>query len=383
MAWFNPDGLQRLPHFNIRFVSCGAPQADHLNHRIHFPDKRFVYQVFICLGKCGEMNTLFGAPHLINGQVLIELLGDKRNYRGKQFYQSKQRFIQGLICTELIRITLTFPETSAGTTHIPIAHIINKASTLANKGGYIVGGIGLICSLYQLVKFRYEPLIQFGPFFHWQGGGIGVELIDVCIGDEKGIGVPERQNLPPDIISNIVPKIQILHRIMPRINQTHHIHAHIVSRFVKGNGIAGALVHLLTFFITHQCMTQECFIWRFVFQHSTHRQQRVKPVPELPGQALRDKICREPLFPVLVIGQIMQGGIRDNSGIQPGIAHIRNSGDRLAAGFTFHLHFIDMRTMRRMPVKLIPSDHRLALQLLFAANNGKMIAIRAFPYRKR
>ena len=92
-----------------------------------------------------------------------------------------------------------------------------------------------------------------------------------------------------------------------------------------------------------------------VLKGGAHGQERVEPVAELAGEALRDEVGREPLFPVVLVVSVAQRGEGDYAGIKPGVAHVLDSRDLCRTFSTGYLHLVDPRAVRRVALEPVPA----------------------------
>ena len=133
------------------------------------------------------------------------------------------------------------------------------------------------------------------------------------------------QEEPAGLIAAVVTEKQIVLRLMGAVQPAHHVHTHLVGGFVELDGIAPALVHGAPVLRQQGGVTEVLQEGRAAVDHGCHRQQAVEPVAELSGKGLADPVSRVPVAPVIRIGAVAQGAERNDPGIQPGIAHIRDA----------------------------------------------------------
>ncbi len=119
------------------------------------------------------------------------------------------------------------------------------------------------------------------------------------------------------------------------------------------------------------------------FHHGRHRQQRVEPVAELPREGFADPIRRVPLSPIIGVLAVAEGAEGDNTGIQPGVAHVAHPahlGTALRAGY---LDRIDIGAVGGMVVQHVQAARGALLQLIVTADDLKIAALRALPDGQR
>src|SRR5204863_6030235 len=94
-------------------------------------------------------------------------------------------------------------------------------------------------------------------------------------------------------------KVEILLRHVIGVEPAHRICTHSFCCLIENDHVPFGFVHRRTIFRHQRSITEERLKWRLVLQDSAHHQHRIEPVAELPWKRLSDKICWEPLFPVI------------------------------------------------------------------------------------
>ena len=121
-------------------------------------------------------------------------------------------------------------------------------------------------------------------------------------------------------------------------------------------------MHFLAEFVAHQGIAEERFERLHVFHHGAHRQEAVKPVAELTGEAFQHQVGGDPFFPVVVIAVVVNGGVGDDTRVEPGIADVGHAALAAAALGALKFHFIDPGAVRAMALELFPAFDRAFLQ---------------------
>ena len=307
-------------------------------------------------------------------QVLVELLGKEGRVGREQFRQGDQAFVERLVGRPLVRVVLRLPEAATAAAHVPVREGLDERLDPARgrhrvvivQPGRHIGD--------ELVELREEPPVELAsrlllvatcfPAVGW------LPAVDVGIGDEEGVRVPEGEDeAAPHLVARRPAVVDVVGRVVPQEEPAHHVHAHALRRVVEPDGVAFALVHLLAVLVAHQAVAEYREEWLAVLQRGAQRQHRVEPVAELAGEALSDEGGGKPLLPVRVVVPIAKRGERDDAGVQPGVAHVGDARDGLAALRTAHLHGVDPRPVGRVVLELLPALCGLLAQLVAAADH--------------
>ena len=101
----------------------------------------------------------------------------------------------------------------------------------------------------------------------------------------------------------------------------------------------------------HKAVAEDRLRWLTGGHHRGHGEERVEPVTELAGEALRDEVGGEPALPVLRILAVAHRGEGDDPRIKPRIPNIRNTRHLGAASTTVDLDLINVWTVCRVALK--------------------------------
>ena len=110
---------KRLAHLQSGVLPGGSTEAHDSDHRSHISHKRFVHKRFVRFRIVAEVHAL-GEVRFGWNQVLVDLLGQKRQDRSHDLDQGHQRLVQRSIGGCLIGVVLTFPETPTASPDVPI-----------------------------------------------------------------------------------------------------------------------------------------------------------------------------------------------------------------------------------------------------------------------
>ena len=163
---------------------------------MHLPVEGFVDQGTVGNGPVGEVNRLGGILVGLGGQIAPDVFRQVRGHRREQPGQRGQHSVQGLVGAALgVEVggrsaACGGPEASATAAHVPVGERIDEAVDLAGSGGGVVVVEGFCDTTDQGVELADDPAVEFDG---WRGRiGIGPPAVDVGVGDEEGVGVPER-----------------------------------------------------------------------------------------------------------------------------------------------------------------------------------------------
>ena len=129
------------------------------------------------------------------------------------------------------------------------------------------------------------------------------------VGNKKVIYIPKLQmELSPNFIGNSITKKHIFGGILAGIHPSHDIGPDFIRTLVKLNHVAGTFMHRLTILRYQSSKAQNGFKRNRVFQKGAHCQKRVKPVFKLSRKTFRNKVSREPFFPIFPVRKIKRFG---------------------------------------------------------------------------
>ncbi len=218
---------------------------------------------------------------------------------------------------------------------VPRRDIVDERRDLARRCERVVVAQPGLHAGREPRRARQDPAIERGP-----GRSRTVGRVDpfgrrpagqARIGDEERVDVPEHEQLAPGLVGHVPAEQDVLLGPRGREDPPHDVDAHPLGGLVEVDGVAPRLVHRAAVFTEHQCIAKDRLERRLAPKDRRHREQAVEPVPELAREALRDEVGREPLGPVAGLLAVVERRERHDSGIQPWIANVGNSRDRLAA----------------------------------------------------
>ena len=115
---------------------------------------------------------------------------------------------------------------------------------------------------------------------------------------EERVDVPEHQQLAARLVRRVPAEEDVLLR--PRLGEhpAHDVDAHPLGGLVEVDRVAPRLVHRPAVLAEDQAVAEDRLERPLAAEDRRHREHRVEPVAELPGEALGDEVGREPLRPV-------------------------------------------------------------------------------------
>ena len=132
----------------------------------------------------------------------------------------------------------------------------------------------------------------------------------------------------------------------------------------------------------HKAVTEDRLRWFARGHHCGHGEERVEPVTELAGEALRDEVGGEPALPVLRILAVAHRGEGDDPRVKPRVPNVRNTRHLRPAPAAVDLYFVNVWTVRRMPLKRGRASGCTTLEILARAKHLNLAARGAFVDRK-
>ena len=369
----------RLTHLDPGLAASRSPQAGKSHRKPGRVVKPRVDQRLVRDRPVLQMDAL---PLAVPADVLVDLLRHERNERRHELDERRQALVESRECSHLVGVDLRLPEASPAPPHVPVGQPLDEFVYLPDSSLGIVSVERRSRRPYKLVQLRDDPTVEFRALSHGRRRCFGRVPVDVGVRREERVDVPQGDEHPPArLVRPPEAEEQVGRRIGAAVHPAHGVHAHLVGALLELDGIALALVHLIALFIHERCVGEVCTEGLRVLKRSAHSQERVEPVAELPREALRDEVCREPLLPVVLVVSIAQCGEGDDAGIEPGVAHVLDPRGGHPALLARYLHLVDPRAMRRVALEPLPALDGALLQLNLAADDLEVPAVVALIYR--
>ncbi len=140
-------------------------------------------------------------------------------------------------------------------------------------------------------------------------GEVGVawaEAFDVPVVDEEAHRVPEREELPLDLLRRPVAEEQVPIRRLSAELPAHDVGANARKRIRRIDRVPPRAVHLLAALVEHLLVAEHGAKRRSADERDRHEELRVEPEANLLAH-LRDPVGGEPRLPVGVVGEVGAG----------------------------------------------------------------------------
>ena len=372
--------LQRLAHLQARLAARSPSHAGQPHRKPRGVRQPLVYQRFVRDGEVIQMDAFFLLPV---GQVAVHLLRQERHHRRDQLYQRHQAVVERGVCAVLVGVRVLgedarLPEAPTAAAHIPVRQVLDEALDIARRSVRVevLECVGYF--LDELVQFGQNPAVEFGALRHGRRRCRGVVAVDVRISNEERIHIPERDDeATAHLVRGAEAEVDVQRRVLAQKHPAHRVNAHALGGVLEPYRVALALVHLLAPVVAHQRVAEDRLERSGALQNRAHREQRVEPVAELPGEALGNPVGGEPLAPVVLVVAVLDGGERDNARVQPRVAHILDAAHRHIALVAADFHRIDPGAVRRVALELVPALDGALLQFGLAADDIEPVAVAA------
>ena len=148
------------------------------------------------------MLRLVGVPGA-RSEVAEDGVGDERGHRGDELVECEQAGVERHVCPGLVVVVLGLPEASAAAPDVPVGEEVHKLLDAASRAGG-VERVEVVRDLRdEAVQLGDDPAVELVR--RWSGErrlahlavlpvfgvGVGVEAVDVGVGDVEAVGVPE------------------------------------------------------------------------------------------------------------------------------------------------------------------------------------------------
>ena len=223
---------------------------------------------------------------------------------------------------------------------------------------------------------------------------VGRPALDVRVVDEELARVPEREQLPLDLVCGPEPEEEVAVRRLRAVLPAHDVCTHARERVRRVDRVSPRAVHLAAGLVEHLLVAEDSPIRRLPGQSDRHEVLRVEPQPDLLAH-LRDPVGGEPLLPVGVVGEVggrqplrRARGValgypfgvlpaerreRDDAGVEPDVADLRDAPHGLVTRLAADRHLVDPRPAELLEL-LEPGDGALG-ELGLRADDGDVAAL--------
>ena len=256
------------------------------------------------LRPAGEMDTRGRVLARLTDETLPEMLGEERHHGRDHAQRLDER-----VPEDAERVLVLLPEPAARAADVPVREVVD----IAVEGADHVDGEPPFVSggrvPHELPGAGDEPAVERAERdvrTALQVREARLEPRDVRVLDEERGRVPERQELPLDLVRGAEAEQEVpVGRLRAEL-PAHHVGAHPRERIRGIDRVPPRAVHLATLLVEHLLVAEHLAERRRARERDGHEELRVEPEPDLLAH-LRDPVGREPLLPVGVVGQVGAG----------------------------------------------------------------------------
>ena len=327
------EGAQRLAHLEVCGGAAGAAQADDAEQRAHLGVEAFVDQAFIRGGEVAQMHAFGRGEVHVAHQVLVHLLGHEGHEGRDHLRKRDQHRVEGDKRGLLGVVHALAPEALAAAAHVPVAQIVHEIGDGAGRFGDAVVAQVVVHALDQLVQAGEHPLVHQGQLHVFDGMVLGVEVVDVGVEHEEGVGVLQRAH---ELALALGHGLGAEAAGQPRCARGIEIPAHGVGALLVQHApgidhVALVLGHLLAVLVLHVAQHDAVFKRRAVKHQSRDGHEGVEPPAGLVD-GLGDEVGREALFKDLpVFKGIVPLGKGHGAAVVPAVDDLLDAVHGLAA----------------------------------------------------
>ena len=369
---------QRLAHFELGFVAGGQAEAGNRLHKRHLLVQRFVNKRVVRHGEVGQVDALGGVGTHTAHQVLPEVVRQEGREGREQLAEQHQRFVErgkgGGVAV---------PEAAAVAAHVPVGELVNEDINRARRAGSVERIQFGVHRLDELVQFAEQPLVHDGALRHGRRfPRCGVPVGDVGVGDEEGVGVPERQQ---EAAHHLFHHVDAKAAFRPGGRGDEEVPAHgvrpmDVEHVPRVHHIALALGHFLPFFVQNQPEHHAVFVGGLVEEQGANGVQGVEPTARLVNGFTNEVggvLLFEDLF---VLERVVPLRVGHGAAVKPDVNHFGHAAHGAATGFTGKGDFVHVGAVQVEVAQILPGAF---FQFLHRANADHFAALVARPDGQR
>ncbi len=332
-------------------------------------------------------------------EVLVDRLGQERQHGGDDPGEDDEDGMERGERRLAVRRLGACPHPVARATEIPGREVVDEAVDRPHGLEDVVIGDLPAGRLCQAGHSRQDPAIEGRPGVDGTAGrGGGADRARPAprstrpprrpagksrVGHEERVDVPQEEQPAAGLVGRVPAEADVLLGPCRHVEPAHDVDAHPLGGLVEVDRVAGALVHRPAVLGEQRGIAEDRHERRLAAEHRSHRQHRVEAVAELAREALGDEVGRVPLRPVVRILAIVERGEGHDARVQPRVADVGDPRDRRAARRTGNRDRIDIRAVRGMALKGLPTGERSFLELLAATDDVERAARLAVVDRQR
>ena len=196
--------FQRLAHLQLGLLAGRAAKRGGLKRCGHGLLKHLI-TTSPRSGPVGQVNALGCSRVVGRNQIAPHLVGHKRAERRQQQRDGRQAFVERGEGGSPIGGVVVAPETAAAGTHVPVGQVVDERLKRAPGVGWVVPGKPVGDHLGGGIQTRQRPAVHLAALGHRRCGvARGKTIGQRCVGGQKCVGVPQREQEPaPGLIHNV------------------------------------------------------------------------------------------------------------------------------------------------------------------------------------
>ena len=390
------DGGERLADLDPGSTAGGATERGDALDELHFAVEGFVDQGGVGDGPVGEVDGLGEGCVDLGGEVAPDVLGQVRSHWGEQFGQRREHGVQGLVGAALgvevggCAASGGGPEAAPAASDVPIGERVDEAVDFAGGHGRVVVVECVGDATDQRVEFADDPAVQFDG--RRRRIGIRSPAVDVGVGDEEGVGVPE--GVEESALGFADQAGGEASRVAGRRGDVavpaQRVGAALVEDGPGVDDVALGLGHLLAGLVEdvterdHVAERDRLGHGLGAVEHGGLGVERVEPASGLVD-GFADEVGGESLVEaVLVLEGVVPLGVGHRAGVEPGVGDFGAAARGATALLAADLDLVDEGPMRIGEIGLDAAERLRALaQFVEGADAGDVAAFGATPERQR
>ena len=229
----NHDLRQRLTHADVGFLAQREHERRDELRGFHALFQSLVDERLVGNGEVGQMDGFGLVSTRDVVQVAEDLLAEERRDGRHQAGHGLKAGVERLVGRKLVGVVFALPETAAREAHVPVAEVgVDELGDGATRTGRLIALVGVVDFEDEGVELREDPAVDLGTVFDVDVSLAVIELVDVGVQGEEGVGVVEgAEELAAHLVDASLVKLQVV----PWLRVGDHIPTHgIGTVFLDG-----------------------------------------------------------------------------------------------------------------------------------------------------
>ena len=255
-------------------------------------------------------------------QVGVNLLGDERRERRRDFRELDEDVAERPIGEEFVRVVRRLPETAAAAADIPVRQILDELDERPHGLLEVVDVHRRRHVVDERLHRGDDPAVEEVRALRVDDLRV-VEVVDVRVGDEERVGVPPRdEQVAHQLLDAVLGELQRLGADDGRVDHVEpdRVRPVGVEHEVRVGVVLQALRHLLAVLREDEAVDDDVFVGALVEEARAQNHERVEPAACLI-QPLRDEVSGEELGD-FARPHIMLLRIRHRATFEPAVEHL-------------------------------------------------------------